>query len=310
MPSVQSVALWAALPALALSQTVNEDKAIPLLPDSFSSVIEASITEKNYTIEMKETYDYDNNRFRIERHDHDRSTVELCNFATKKHVVVEGDGVNVPFDCNVTDIAAAGFSCMGGSRGGGGHIQPASSFLEGTDRHNYTYMGTAMQRGIMCDSWKASADMPAFRPGRPAISYDLTWYFAVESWKVRGRDTAGVMPVLALLEGEEKDANTGAVVKPFTHYYSFVNFWPEVTDTTHGSHMFDLDPAWKCEGGPPAPVSCGEGTTAKDGKCVCTSDISGFVDGQAHTAQKSTAAYLFSFLPGLLLGWMGGTAVV
>ena len=48
---------------------------LPEWPTDFSTAIEANILEKNYSLEIREYFDYTNNRLRIDTHYHNGSAI-------------------------------------------------------------------------------------------------------------------------------------------------------------------------------------------------------------------------------------------
>lgn len=267
------------LSSFLLIGVVHADNGMdfPSLPDSFSAEIEANILEKNYSLIVREYYDYDNNRYRIENHNSQYSHIELCDFNSQHHYEVNVTASN-EFNCKVSPST----TCRMGPRSK--HIKKASDFLKGSNDTDYYYTGEAVERGIRCDTWEATvmfnmSTFPSRGPGpRPDyLEYTLLWYFAKPSWSIMKESNHSV-PISLHMEGGEY-LNTGTLMKPFNHYYNFIDYLPTLADATHlGGHIFKVDPLWQC--GSMAP------TTAASVSSAPTS----FSDTSAPTSPTSPTA--------------------
>jgi len=246
----------------------------PSFPDDFSSVIEANILNKNYTLQMREFYDYSNDQFRIESHRQGRSTIDLCFLGSQKqHVQVVN--TNGKFNCTVEPLAA-GRTCRFASRAP--HLQKASDFLSGhIDPSKYSYTGQQVERGIPCDKWTAvTAFNRTMRNTTYESLYTLEWYFAQEQWRVRGFDAATSnysMPVALYLTGE---SSVGGKSHNFSHVYNFIDFIPSFDDVSHYFPMFAIDPRWKC------PAAAPTAPAAPTAAAPTTDSTSGFHVLEAH----------------------------
>lgn len=252
------------------------DPPFPKLPDDFSAHIEAVIADKNYTLDMKEYYDYSNERFRIETHRNGSYHVELCDLKAQSHFVVDRFP-GQPFNCTVQNVS----TCRTGPQGS--RVTKASDFL-GNHNATWLYSGEASTRGVKCDTWISNATMnmsafpsrplPPGSPPRPAlVKYDLTWYFQKPYWSNRG-EANQIKPVALYMNASNYDTK-GVFMGAAEHWYNFIDFLPTLSAVEAEHRVADLfipSSAWKCPGRTPPPdtaVSCGPDTENKNGKCVC-----------------------------------------
>eukprot|EP00808_Paulinella_micropora_P001318 g26856.t1 len=210
----------------------------PSFPSSFTAEIEATISNKNYSVEVKEYYDYEHQRTRIEHHSGCERSEAKCSAWTlgfndiQKLVSVRRMGDDDP-TCTVQDM-----NNMRGSFGSG----PLISSTEMFERHreDYVYQGKAMARGIECDWWQAVVSKGGSRPGinsgsRPGINstYTLDYYFASPTWNFHESHIENPRPVRAVLSGchlHLDTVNSDHVVcdGEFHHNYEYTSFLPYV----------------------------------------------------------------------------------
>jgi len=169
-------------------------KALPLLPDSFSSRIEANIINKKYSLERRDLYDATTNRIGHITHTSDGGL---------RSVITTFDPDNQEYDETIHKVAADG-TCITTTE-----TRPASSFFSvfnqstGGLQHtaaifgesgNYSFEGNASVRGIVCEQWtkKETFERKAFRPAN--ITFILSYYFTEDPpwsfYSLRRRDLA------------------------------------------------------------------------------------------------------------------------
>ena len=69
------------LVAVTIAVTADaQDHKIPAIPDEFSCTIEANIANNGYTFDIREYYDVQNNRIRMERHSRGSSMINIFDF--------------------------------------------------------------------------------------------------------------------------------------------------------------------------------------------------------------------------------------
>jgi hypothetical protein len=213
-------------------------------------IIQASITEKDYSATMLESYDHVNGKI--------KTVFEMPNKVF--NMSLEMGNLNLIYKWNSdhhfgepSNCAAYVLSDMH-TRGGRRHFdlrthkminpEQAVGFIES----NETYVGKGSARGITTDVWTSSASHSFNRSGMAGhVAYNLTHHFLDGSWKtpVRG-DVAHAVPVRVTLKGE---MSTGAFTQPFDHVYDYVEFesFDDKSDAQKAQHW-----AWNHDFMPPA----------------------------------------------------------
>eukprot|EP00457_Paulinella_chromatophora_P002800 gb/GEZN01002805.1/.p1 GENE.gb/GEZN01002805.1/~~gb/GEZN01002805.1/.p1 ORF type:complete len:731 (-),score=76.33 gb/GEZN01002805.1/:111-2303(-) len=207
---------------LALLASTANSLPLPKFPDSFTSVIEATIVDKNYTVEMKEYFDYAKQRTRSESH---RGCQDLrCSIYT-----ISMHDLNKTLTVTQTE-GEEGICVVSEIRGpfGSGHLRSSTEIFEGS-RTAFVYKGVAKARGIDCNWWQATDQMPDFRyPDQINITYTLNYYFSAPNWDFHEGNASRVLPVRAELMGCHLNLTSMICSNHFLHYYEYVRFSPFV----------------------------------------------------------------------------------
>lgn len=214
----------------------NYTTALPQLPQQFSTGVEFTITEKRYTAVLRETYDYTNNRARIDfyRQGHRVNVITLAgsNGQPGKRIINE-NGI-----CTVTVDDGSQLEDSTG------HIRNVSSFFAFGAEFDEHYQGEKVVRGIPCDHWVTNITHNGTRPDQTfTLSYTLHYFFAVQEWSMIAHSVSGMrVPVRAEIKGHEIYPN--GTTAPVHHVYDFVNF--VVGDISDEDFTPSL--SWNCPG--------------------------------------------------------------
>ncbi|GAB5360955.1 hypothetical protein AAMO2058_000672800 [Amorphochlora amoebiformis] len=200
-------------------------RPIPLLPDSFSSRIEANIVERNYSLERRDYYDAPKSRIGQTTHTPSGGTrTTITTYDTAKQAVVTKTYSVENGMCNITSKE---FPAQGGNfffNATNAHLfHTAFFFGEGG---NFSYEGVSSCRGIPSNVFRTSTSFSGVL--NQTINYTLTYYFSASPPWVFVGDNAGLLPttiretvpVRARLDGND------AIRGPFRHFYDFIDFIP------------------------------------------------------------------------------------
>lgn len=148
------------------------------LPTRFTTEVEANILHRGYTLQIKEYYDFFNDRVRIDT---------LRNGT--RYVVIHDYRGQITYNTNVNErTCQAGnasasrvnpFRLLGNL--GGAHLISVSDFFQIGRQYHDRYRGTAMIRGILCDHYQG--EIVTVTPSGIYSNYTMQWYFARrENW--------------------------------------------------------------------------------------------------------------------------------
>jgi len=223
---------------LKCGSTINRD--IPSLPLRFTTGIEFTIVEKNYSAVLREVYDYDNNRLRFDYTSAEGSVTAIYFLNEKKQYTIMNQK-----NCTSMDLPTTNASF---------HIPTTAHFFQfgaGFEEH---YQGVYSVRGIPCDVWLKNISSVTQDKGQNITAkYSVYYSFSVQEWKMRGHNlgsNTNRIPVQCEIAGEY--VYTNGTKHEFHHYYDFVDF---NTDDVHNS-SFQPQLEWNCPGWTAAKTDC------------------------------------------------------
>lgn len=198
-----------------------EGPQLPKLPDQFTVNIEANILQKNYTINLREVYDYPNNRVMIERYD--PKTGEKV-----RTVINMRDNSSHTYFANQTCVVMA----INGSQHFGflvdansSHLISVKNLLHFGDELGEKYIsGSETVRGIPVHHWQACLKIPASNG-----TFLLDYFFSKgEGYYING--ILETVPLRAVINGTAKSLSRNGSTSPeyhnFYHIYDFIDFNP------------------------------------------------------------------------------------
>jgi hypothetical protein len=177
--------------------------------------------------QIREFYDYDNNRIRLENHRHGHSIVQIYNNGTMYRIQD-----NKKCEASIVNNA---------SRHGAhfvdrqtGHLRRTDQMFSISDRDAFVYQGEKQVRGIWCDHWIAQENQTIHMHGSTIrMQFSIDWYFGVDSWLYRGENGVHTLPVRAYVRGTDYNITGGQVPvegNSFEHMYDYTQFLPGTPD--------------------------------------------------------------------------------
>ncbi|XP_041355459.1 uncharacterized protein LOC121373079 [Gigantopelta aegis] len=214
--------------------------AKPKLPQQFTTRVECNIRDKGYTIDLKEYYDYVNNRGTVEAWKNDTRIKAIYDYTNNELLILNypslaGNGIP---SCTVSTLSTSKQKFLFGlstSTSGSEHIYSAAGALRFGNGQTEVYKGRRTIRdGTVCDVWDSCLYVP-----RMDGTFYVSWAFsAVNNWTSA---TAASVPVELQL--------SGVVNKPtrqnISNYYEFTDFRPYLPND---SSALETDPGTYCKG--------------------------------------------------------------
>lgn len=191
-------------------------RAIPDLPDQFETRIEANILQKNYSMEVTEYYDYNNNRGAVVYHHQGRETRSILQFHNlERHTILAND------TCVVSNLTDSRFNIFNFTTdASGGHVKGVKDILFFGKQFGETYIsGDEEVRGIPVDHWQTCLKMEDRN-----VSFFLDYFFSKESYDMTYGSQP--VPVRAIVNGTGVGFRSNSTFHSFYHVYDFFSFRP------------------------------------------------------------------------------------
>lgn len=219
-----SLVLAACFACLLVATVDGADPSFPSLPNSYSAVVVATFSNKNYTLAYEEFWEGDSEMYRTNGHFTESHGSEIINFKTGvSSSFLTGSAYTNDPTCTQTSISTSGRDRQ--------RFGPSTFFFDffitGSNamatepaKYNGTTTALAGSRYIICNVWRGGNTMTI---GTLSFSYTFEYYTALES--IPGMENA---PVRVRVIGshtlpDPSDPST-TIVTPFDHTYDWVKF--------------------------------------------------------------------------------------
>ncbi|CAH1789473.1 unnamed protein product [Owenia fusiformis] len=209
-------------PSVCTAVTPNGGPTLPVLPKTFSTMVECNFINQNKTYDAHEFYDYDANiaSVRFVMNEGDKTTL-IYKYDTNELLNIKSAEYGI---CGVSDLATSEYRHLFGieqNDDGSIHIaQPSRVLRFGADQPE-KYMGKTMIRGISCNWWQSCLYLEQIK-----ATINIDWYFSDATVWQMGIGKKEV-PIRAKLNGKLTFGDGGP--KEFMNEYNFMSFRTEVT---------------------------------------------------------------------------------
>ena len=224
--------------ATTVNATTTARGTLPRLPSQFTTVIEANILDRNYTVHMHEWHDSANDRGRIDVYHRGKvfgreggDDKSIYDYAKDRYYRITRGGTVCHWG-DTKQISGQSFVTANGRA----HVTSSQLWLGvGVSAE---YVGEVIVRGVRCDKWTTSGYKPRLMMTFTDSVYTLDMFFSVASWDMAGTNGSRI-PVRLEMMGSRQvttQANSSNISRPVTysyhHIYDYMSFHVGAPDTT------------------------------------------------------------------------------
>lgn len=209
---------------------------LPDLPTAFSTFVQATFAEKNYTAIFFESYDQKADKGLLYRVRDGIKHTDIYDYTLEEVIHIDGNNCTVS-STNHSEPGHFNFF------GRGPHIESVAKLFKFGKEYNETYIGISDVRGIRCHHWRSCIS-------RNHFSFHVDYYFTVPEWRTP-RSKLNSTVVRAVVNGSfpahiyrnGTQVQTNGTTK-FFNVYDFMDFHPGSRDPS----IYQIPEGVYCEG--------------------------------------------------------------
>ncbi|XP_056019755.1 uncharacterized protein LOC125671708 isoform X2 [Ostrea edulis] len=204
--------LYTCTPQPGVRPTQPTEPPFPVIPNTFSTKLEAIIADGNMTVSAEEYFDFNNNRAALFMLQGDDISKLIFDYSTEELFYVYPNQ-----SCKTTNLTVDDNNLLFGNvhMEGGLHVFSTNGALHFSKKYGQTYMGKKVIRGINCDYWRTCLTWAPL-----SSTFTLDYYFTDQSWL--SSSGYAQVPVRAEIFGMQKQ--DGASPRTFHHIYDYTDF--------------------------------------------------------------------------------------
>ncbi|XP_062619516.1 uncharacterized protein LOC134281071 [Saccostrea cucullata] len=199
-------------PQPGIHPTVASEPPFPVVPNTFSTKLEAIIVDRNETVSAEEYFDEYNNRAALFMLRGDQINKLIFDYNTEELFYVYPNGT-----CRTTNLTTDDNNLLFGNVKieGGLHVFSTNGAIHFSQKYGQTYMGKKVIRGINCDQWRTCLTWQPLQS-----TFTLDYYFTDQNWITSSGYSQ--VPVRAEIFGIQQQS--GGNPRQFHHIYDYTDF--------------------------------------------------------------------------------------
>nr|XP_022319141.1 uncharacterized protein LOC111121934 [Crassostrea virginica] len=214
-PDVTTVSnpnLYTCVPNPGVRPTQPSEPPLPVVPNTFSTKLEAIIADRNQTVSGEEYFDENNNRAALFMLRGDQISKLIFDYNTEELFYVYPDNT-----CKTSNLTTDDNNLLFGNLqiAGGIHVFSTNGAIHFAQKYGQQYMGKKVVRGINCDQWRTCLQWAPVNS-----TFTLDYYFTDQSWL--SSSAYSQVPVRAEIFGTQ--LQDGAPSRQFHHIYDYTDF--------------------------------------------------------------------------------------
>ncbi|XP_048749646.2 uncharacterized protein LOC125661618 [Ostrea edulis] len=213
-------------------------KRKPTLSPTYSVNVECNFQDKKQTIDIKEYYDYPNQRAAAVKHEVGLKTKRLYSYSTNEVFTIDDHHKT----CSVAQISTdKSENWLFGIQTSGTNPYVPKMYSAYGGNLTEQYMGTTKVRGMSVDHWKSCVYWPNMD-----ATMNVDWYFMADGWNSAIQSK---VPVRAVVIGNVWDVQGNVrSPRPINHTYEFAEYRTQFSDLTNLADVFETPSGYVCPG--------------------------------------------------------------